>query len=753
MAAILKERAIAKLRKEVMGKDGLPTMSLAAIKLACIEHDGYETPALNEKLFLHFKGFKYVENLESYTSLKTLFLESNGLAHISGLETCVNLRSLYLQQNGISVIEGLDSLVNLKTLNLSQNRILKVENLASLVQLETLNLGKNALSGDDAVEGILECPSITNLDLTSNDLEDPEILTNVLTKMPRLSCVYLKGNGLVRKTKHYRKTMITSLSRLAYLDDRPIFEIERVAAEAWKAGGKDAEREARQAFNQRKQDKDRQQRVEFKRWKAERRRVRAEEIAKAKAEGRELPKPKCFVRYTTVSKDEVERDEDERRRLHIAERRALNDAGNGMAGESTATIEEMGRQYAEDCGAKFDENGSLVEPGKTDDSPKGTKSYGDLGIVKKDHHFAEGYLEDEQEEEEKRQQKEMATAPAAPVAPVAALVPPTPPITAVTAAATTVEEIIEVADPLDKDRRKAVQDSVRLYRERSKANKSNKAGDSMDLTASSSRTTMSQQEDPMSRDMDAMNVLNMEYKSMTPSQRTQLDERVQEAEEEEENYRSERAKMKAKGSSNVVRRVVAQNNVGGQEEEEEETDEIDTTSGGWTKERDDRVQELTRQHLFDFEAVANDMGNEVDKDACRLRFALLSSNGGVAPPITATQKKKTQMKTSVVAKSSAPAAARPQQSRAYRGQPTRSTASAPTSSYTPWSGASTLGGSSAGIEAPPPAANDSVFNSKVMRIKPVSVDLDALPSMLSDDDDSEEDDDDDTMTTDVDAMD
>ncbi len=47
--------------------DGLPEMSLDEIKLSCLENDGYETPELNDKLYLHFRGFKRIENLDSYT--------------------------------------------------------------------------------------------------------------------------------------------------------------------------------------------------------------------------------------------------------------------------------------------------------------------------------------------------------------------------------------------------------------------------------------------------------------------------------------------------------------------------------------------------------------------------------------------------------------------------------------------------------------------------------------------------------------
>ncbi len=51
--------------------------------------------------------------------------------------------------------------------------------------------------------------------------------------LPRLGCLYLKGNPVAATIKGYRKTLICSFPLLTYLDDRPIFDKERRCAEAW----------------------------------------------------------------------------------------------------------------------------------------------------------------------------------------------------------------------------------------------------------------------------------------------------------------------------------------------------------------------------------------------------------------------------------------------------------------------------------------------------------------------------------------
>jgi len=116
------------------------------LQLCCRDTDGcYGTAELNDKLYIHYKGFNKIENLEKYTGLKALWLEGNGISSIEGLENQSELRTLFLQENCLEEIEGLEKCVKLDTLNLSKNFISKIDNLATCQQLTTLIMSFNHL--------------------------------------------------------------------------------------------------------------------------------------------------------------------------------------------------------------------------------------------------------------------------------------------------------------------------------------------------------------------------------------------------------------------------------------------------------------------------------------------------------------------------------------------------------------------------------------------------------------------------------
>jgi hypothetical protein len=60
-------------------------MTLRYLKQICKEQKGYQTPELNDIIYLHFKGFAKIENLDAYFGLKSLWLEGNGIGKIENL--------------------------------------------------------------------------------------------------------------------------------------------------------------------------------------------------------------------------------------------------------------------------------------------------------------------------------------------------------------------------------------------------------------------------------------------------------------------------------------------------------------------------------------------------------------------------------------------------------------------------------------------------------------------------------------------
>jgi dynein assembly factor 1, axonemal len=207
-------------------------MTKTAVAQICKDLKLYRTPELNDKLYLHYKGFRRIENLEEYTGVRALWLEGNGLQEIEGLENCVELRSLYIQENCIAKIEKLDKCVQLATLNLNKNCVEKIENLGNLPKLETLMLSHNRLETKEDLEQVVECQAVTTLDVQHNRIDDVGVL-DVLVQMKNLRAVYLQGNPVVKKIKYYRKKMTVLLPDLRYLDDRPVFPDDRLRAEAF----------------------------------------------------------------------------------------------------------------------------------------------------------------------------------------------------------------------------------------------------------------------------------------------------------------------------------------------------------------------------------------------------------------------------------------------------------------------------------------------------------------------------------------
>jgi len=111
------------------------------------------------------------------------------------------------------------------------------------------------LKNSDDIHGLLECRTISILDLSNNCIDDPSII-DILEKLTNLRVLYLRGNDVCGKISNYRKTLISRIKSLTHLDDRPVFEDERRCCNAWAYGGTDAERIEREKINKEKSQRD-----------------------------------------------------------------------------------------------------------------------------------------------------------------------------------------------------------------------------------------------------------------------------------------------------------------------------------------------------------------------------------------------------------------------------------------------------------------------------------------------------------------
>jgi hypothetical protein len=100
--------------KSRYGIEDNPTINTKTIKALCKKNNLFQTlfgdnfnyiffRHLNDKIYLHFQGFRKIENLDGLSEIRALWLQGNAISKIENLETCPKIRCLYLQDNCIEV--------------------------------------------------------------------------------------------------------------------------------------------------------------------------------------------------------------------------------------------------------------------------------------------------------------------------------------------------------------------------------------------------------------------------------------------------------------------------------------------------------------------------------------------------------------------------------------------------------------------------------------------------------------------------
>ena len=118
--------------------------------------------------------------------------------------------------------------------------------LRTLCNLQTLSLDRNKIESIGACEEILHVKSLVTLNLRENLLTDFfKVLRFLEIGMAHLLYLTLEGNPLGRTAAQQRREIILLMPQLVTFDGRLVEDIDRRMAEAYKAGGLEAEQAAR----------------------------------------------------------------------------------------------------------------------------------------------------------------------------------------------------------------------------------------------------------------------------------------------------------------------------------------------------------------------------------------------------------------------------------------------------------------------------------------------------------------------------
>lgn len=197
-----------------------------------LPQDVYETPELNECLFLHGLGISHVcpKFGEQYINLVQLSLENNMLSMTGNLQKCVNLRLLNLRGNSFTCIHfenDFGTMKSLEELNLDGN---KIESFQAPLRnncspLNQIRLSRNRLS---AMVDFSSFKSIELVDVSHNVISDSPLSEMSDFLPPSIKQVYLSPNPFIQFTKQYRRSVIELVPSLCYLDRGFVTDLERI---------------------------------------------------------------------------------------------------------------------------------------------------------------------------------------------------------------------------------------------------------------------------------------------------------------------------------------------------------------------------------------------------------------------------------------------------------------------------------------------------------------------------------------------
>ena len=233
-------------------------VTLPAISAVCRHRaDQYETAVINDVLHLSYQAYSGIEDgvFASFATLHTLYLDHNKLttASLAALSSAPLLTALFLHSNHITSLAALPLLERLRTLNVSENALTDLQGVEQLTSLVTLDASHNAIA---AIEPIDQLHSLRDLLLSHNCITATPSPIPTLAALPTLRVLHLHHNPIVTQQPAYRRTLLSQLRAVQWLDERGVQEEERVGVDGWKENGMHGEREARNKLQDAKREKD-----------------------------------------------------------------------------------------------------------------------------------------------------------------------------------------------------------------------------------------------------------------------------------------------------------------------------------------------------------------------------------------------------------------------------------------------------------------------------------------------------------------
>ncbi|XP_012942132.1 leucine-rich repeat and IQ domain-containing protein 1 [Aplysia californica] len=158
------------------------------------------------------------EGLEEVVTLQRLELSHNYLQALTKLSRMCLLTILDVSANNLQKVPEFSNQVLLQHLNLRENSIKSLEDCSKcwLPLLESLNCGQNMLENLNGIDKLI---TLSELDVSSNQITEPEVVTEGLHLSGKLSSLVLEGNPLVDVYfNEYRDILFKALPMVSCID-------------------------------------------------------------------------------------------------------------------------------------------------------------------------------------------------------------------------------------------------------------------------------------------------------------------------------------------------------------------------------------------------------------------------------------------------------------------------------------------------------------------------------------------------------